>query len=145
MKSLVIKNACETDIEAIASLLVASNLTVEGLRTHLNHFAVACDEQGLVAIGGYERYAANALLRSVAVAPRGRGQGFARQMCDFIEAQAQRAGVKHLYLLTETAEGFFAGRGYQALGRELAPADIRATQQFSSLCPQSATFMHRAA
>ncbi len=144
MKTLAIRNASETDIEAIAALLAASNLTVEGVRAHLNCFAVGSDERGLVAVGGFEHYGANALLRSVAVDGRGQGQGLARQMCDFVEALASQRGVKHLYLLTETAEGFFAHRGYRTLAREEAPPDIQKTQQFSSLCPQSATFMHRA-
>ena len=53
-------------------------------------------------------------------------------------------GVDDLYLLTETAEPFFAKRGYGAIPRADAPAAIAATEELSSLCPDSAVLMHRA-
>jgi amino-acid N-acetyltransferase len=47
-------------------------------------------------------------------------------------------------LLTTTAAAFFEKRGYRRLARTSAPAAIRATTQFSALCPSTATLMVKA-
>ena len=44
-------------------------------------------------------------------------------------------------LLTTTAASFFAKRGYRPLARDEAPAAVRATAEFRSICPASATCM----
>jgi amino-acid N-acetyltransferase len=46
-----------------------------------------------------------------------------------------------LYLLTTTADAFFRRLGYEQTARELAPPAIKATREFSSLCPSSSIFM----
>jgi protein-tyrosine-phosphatase len=51
--------------------------------------------------------------------------------------------VRTLYLLTTTAEPFFAKHGYARAAREAAPAAIRATREFSGICPSSSAFMSR--
>ena len=48
-----------------------------------------------------------------------------------------------LYLMTESAAGYFSARGLVAIDREDAPPEIAATRQFSSLCPGDAAFMLR--
>jgi amino-acid N-acetyltransferase len=58
-----------------------------------------------------------------------------------MEEHARDAGVRNLYLLTTTAEGFFAGLGYRKVSRDQAPPGIAGTEQFSSLCPSSSSFM----
>lgn len=52
-------------------------------------------------------------------------------------------GVETLYLLTTTAAGFFADRGYERVDRSVVPAPVRGTTQFSTLCPESATVMRK--
>jgi arsenate reductase len=49
--------------------------------------------------------------------------------------------VARIYLLTTTAAGFFGKRGYLPADRDQAPAGIRATREFSGVCPASAAFM----
>jgi N-acetylglutamate synthase-like GNAT family acetyltransferase len=55
--------------------------------------------------------------------------------------QASRRGVASLYLLTTTAEPLFARWGFRRIERDAAPAAVRATKQFASLCPSSAVMM----
>lgn len=83
------------------------------------------------------------LLRSLAVEPARRGRGCAESLVTAVEALARDEGARTLWLLTETAEAFFARRGYEAVERGAAPAAIRATRQFSELCPDAATLMHK--
>jgi N-acetylglutamate synthase-like GNAT family acetyltransferase len=46
-----------------------------------------------------------------------------------------------VWLLTTTARAFFDKLGYAAVDRAGVPGAIRATAQFSALCPDSATVM----
>jgi amino-acid N-acetyltransferase len=58
-----------------------------------------------------------------------------------VEAYVVDQGIDRLYLLTNTAEAFFARLGYRTLPRSAAPQAIRDTSEFSSLCPDDAAFM----
>ena len=96
---------------------------------------------GLVAVVGLEIFGAVGLLRSLAVAPGHRGRGLGRALAAFVEDFAAGLGVERLFLLTTTAEAFFARLGYGPTPRESAPEAIRATAQFAALCPASSAFM----
>jgi amino-acid N-acetyltransferase len=43
--------------------------------------------------------------------------------------------------LTETAENFFRGLGYEAIDRRYVPEEIQQSAEFRSLCPASAVCM----
>ena len=53
-------------------------------------------------------------------------------------------GIGQLVLLTQTAEQFFARRGYAVIAREAAPAAVQHSAEFRSICPASATCMTQA-
>lgn len=84
------------------------------------------------------------LLRSVAVAPAHRGQGLARDLVSFAEQLAYSRDNAHLYLITDRAQEFFADLGYAVTARQSAPAAVRSSSEFTQLCPDSATLMHKA-
>ena len=96
----------------------------------------------MVAAGALEPLGTTALLRSVVIAPQFRGRGWGRRVTDRLLDQAQRLGIRELYLLTTTAAGFFAGVGFTTVPREAAPEPVRRTRQFAGLCPSSAVLMH---
>jgi amino-acid N-acetyltransferase len=98
----------------------------------------AAEPTGLV---GLELKGDAGLLRSLVVAPAWRGRGAGGKLVEHAEGHARSRGVKSLYLLTTTAEEFFARRGYARARREDAPAAIRATREFAVICPASAAFM----
>jgi amino-acid N-acetyltransferase len=56
-------------------------------------------------------------------------------------AYAHLQGIKELYLLTNTAEGFFSKIGFNKVERDNVPDSIRATKEFQSLCPSTAACM----
>jgi amino-acid N-acetyltransferase len=107
----------------------------------LEHFLVAHLGQALVGCVGLEVLEEVGLLRSVAVDEAHRGTGLGKELVAAMEEHAKDAGVRGLYLLTTTAEGFFAGLGYRKISREEAPSGIAGTKQFSELCPSSSCFM----
>jgi len=95
---------------------------------------------GCIAI---EYHGQAGLLRSLAVAPEQRQRGLGHLLLHAAEARARADGIQRLYLLTTTAEPFFAHCGYAHTARGDAPPLIAATEQFSGLCPSSSSFMSR--
>ena len=90
---------------------------------------------------GLERHGAAGLLRSLVVVPEQRGRGVGGALVDALERDARADGLDALVLLTQTAETFFARRGYVRIDRAAAPAAVRTSAEFTSLCPSSATTM----
>jgi amino-acid N-acetyltransferase len=130
------------DEVALATLLQMADLSTEDVTPEmLEHFLVAHLDKALVGCVGLEVLEEAGLLRSVAVDEAHRGTGLGKELVAAMEEHAKDAGVRELYLLTTTAEGFFAGLGYRKASRDQAPAGIAGTAQFSSLCPSSSTFM----
>jgi amino-acid N-acetyltransferase len=126
------------------ALLAASGLPVEDLQPALfEHFIGLGEGDELGGVVGIELHGPAGLLRSLAVAEGSRGRGFGKRLVAEIEAHAKSEGVREIYLLTTTAAPLFSTLGYSVVARELAPASIRATGEFSSLCPASATFMRK--
>lgn len=133
------------DEAALEMLLQASDLSTEDITPEmLEHFLVAHLDKALIGCAGMDVLGEVALLRSVAVDEAHRGTGLGKRLVEAIEEQARKEGVRDLYLLTTTAEPFFAALGYRKLSRDAAPADIAGTEQFASLCPSSSSFMVKA-
>ena len=131
------------DLQAIEQLLTAAELPVDGVRDALEGFVVARDAGAIVAVAGIERYGAAVLLRSVVVAADARGRGLGARLVDERLRSAARSGATDAYLLTTTAEAFFGRLAFATITRDSVPATVRASAEFTSLCPASATVMHR--
>jgi amino-acid N-acetyltransferase len=117
--------------------LPAADLTFD----HLEHFFFACSGQSLVGLVGLEIHGTDALLRSLVVAESQRGQGLGSRLVHHAERHAAQQEVRSVYLLTMTAEDFFARRGYGRIERTQAPLAIQRTREFEALCPASSVFM----
>lgn len=127
---------------ATRRLLSECNLPTEDLSDHhFEHFFGCGKSEAPSGVVGLELYGSAALLRSLAVCQAVRGRGCAKRLVAEAEAHARDLGVRNIYLLTNTAKPLFESLGYTEAARELAPAAIRATREFSSLCPESASFM----
>lgn len=127
---------------ALNTLLQAADLSTEDITPEmLEHFRVVHLDKALIGCAGVDILGEVGLLRSVAVDEAHRGTGLGKRLVEAMEEYAKAQGVQQLYLLTTTAEAFFAGLGYRKLSREEAPADIAGTEQFASLCPSSSSFM----
>lgn len=141
-RQMVTEFARADDEAEILRLLESAQLPTSDITGDaLHHFQVLRDAGALVGVVGLECAGPVALLRSLAVDPSGRGGGAGASLVLAAEAYARRCGVRDIFLLTTSADGYFAARGYRAVGREHAPAAIRQSEQFRSLCPSSSTLM----
>lgn len=136
------ESAAASDLDAIKALLHLARLPTDDVtEALLANFLVAREAGAVSGVIGIEQHGAIALLRSLAVQENARGRGLGAKLVDAAEALAQSRSVRSIYLLTTTADEFFAARGYRRIERGEAPAEIRATTQFSALCPASAVLM----
>ena len=132
-------------LAAASRLLESAHLPTEDLTpAHCGNFFYAGSAGEPTGLVGLELFGDVALLRSLVVAPGRRGMGDGVALLRHAEKQARAQGVRALYLLTTTAEPFFARHGYVRAPRESAPAAIRATREFAGICPASSAFMTRA-
>jgi len=88
-------------------------------------------------------YEDGALLRSVAVDERERGGGLGRLLTERAIDAADARELAAVFLLTTAAEEYFTRFGFAVIGREQVPESLRASVEFQSACPASATVMRR--
>jgi protein-tyrosine-phosphatase/N-acetylglutamate synthase-like GNAT family acetyltransferase len=131
-------------LQAAVQLLRQAQLPTEDLTTaHCENFFFAGPASQPTGLVGLEIFGDVALLRSLVVTAEHRGTGAGVALLRHAEAAARARGVRTLYLLTTTAEAFFAKQGYARAARDSAPPAIRATREFSGICPASSAFMSR--
>jgi amino-acid N-acetyltransferase len=70
-----------------------------------------------------------------------RGQLLGKQIVNKLLALAREKGMKEVYLLTNTAFLYFLKFGFNEAIREQVPEAIKASSEFSSVCPSSAHVM----
>jgi len=97
----------------------------------------------VVGCVGLEGSGEDVLLRSLAVVPRLQGAGTGKALYREVIAEAGRRGARAVYLLTTTAEGFFAKAGFTRFDRAHVPPSVAGSAQFRTLCPASAVCMRR--
>jgi amino-acid N-acetyltransferase len=140
-----IGEAGRTDTHTIRTLLAEAGLPFDDLKdSGPARFLIARDEDaGVGGVVGLEVYGKSGLLRSLVVTPDERQRGLGAQLTLDLEHMAKDLGVETLYLLTTTAEEFFAKRGYQRIERTLVPQEIGVSAEFKFLCPSNAVCMYR--
>lgn len=85
----------------------------------------------------------SALLRSLVVVPAERGKGYGKEMAEWMLGRLAEQGIEDVWMITTTATDLGLGLGFVRAARERAPEGVRTTRQFTSLCPSSATLMHK--
>lgn len=133
--------AAAQDMIAIRALLECSGLPTSDLDSVRPDFAVIREDGQVIAAGALQRFGSSALLRSVVVAPDRRDRGLGQTVVSELERLARTARVDQLVLLTQTASEFFARQGYRLIERSSAPQDMQESEEFRSLCPDSAACM----
>lgn len=133
--------ATPADLPAVLDLLAASNLPHDGLAEHFDAALVARDGDTVVGSAALELYGEAALLRSVAVAEGLRGHGLGRQLTTAALARARSQGVRRVYLLTTTAEGYFPSFGFTPIARAEVDPAVQRSAEFTGACPASAAVL----
>jgi amino-acid N-acetyltransferase len=139
----VLRAATAADLRDIQDLLTDALLPVDGVAGSLTTFVVAAHDGKLVGAAGLELCGEDALLRSVVVAPEWRSRGLGRELVDRVIAEGNARRLRALYLLTTTAEQFFPAFGFERTTRDGVPDGVRATAEFQTACPASATVMRK--
>lgn len=137
---LEIRWATEGDEPVLAELLVSCGL--EPMSVAGGDVVIAFEGKTLVASGGLEHLEDHGWVRSIAVAVDRRGNGLARRMLERVVERARERQLRRLWLMTETAEGFFAAQGFAPCARVEAPEVIRGFAQWTG-CPGTAVLMSK--
>jgi len=139
-----LRQAVPGDWDAVQDLLLAADLPIDDLGPErLGGFLIAQDENAMVGLIGLEILGTVGLLRSLVVARNARNTGLGGKLVGALEAAALAAGIAELWLLTIDAERFFQRHEFEIIDRTAAPDEIRQTDEFSALCPDSAYLMRK--
>lgn len=138
-----IREAADKDLDAIQSLLTASDLPLDGVKENFSSFVVAEEKGEIAGAIGLEKFGSVALLRSAVVSPQHRGSGIGRKLVEQALELASDQGIEELFLLTTTAEKYFPRFGFSATVRSAVPDAIKASAEFQGACPDSAVVMTR--
>ncbi len=85
----------------------------------------------VVGVARLEVYRKGGWLRSVAVDPAWQRQGIGRRLVEAMLHRARQEGLRQVFLMTETAQGFFEQLGFVPVPRTAVPAALQAAPQFS--------------
>lgn len=122
-------------------LLKENNLPSEDFDLSQFHVIGALDDGRLQAIAALEIYGPNALLRSVAVNADKHKNGLGTNLIHEMIKESEKLNLSKLFILTETAEGFFTRLGFEITDREQVPTPVKQSKEFQHLCPASAVCM----
>ena len=141
MTQPIIREAIKDDLKVIKSLLDNASLPSIDIEKHLLTFFVLENVSNIIGTIGMELYGNTALLRSLAIQKDYRNKGHGKELYSTLISKAKKMNVINIYLLTETAEGFFGKQGFQKIAREQVPLSIKQTYEYSTLCPEGAVCM----
>jgi len=140
---LDIREATERDLPVAIDMLIRAGLPTQDLSSQ--HLALVAEgEAGIRGVIGLEPCGDAALLRSLVVAPDARGEGVGCLLVTSLELLARERGIHELWLLTIDADAFFSTLKFRVRPRDAAPQAIRASEEFSALCPGDAVLMSKA-
>lgn len=143
MNDLKIIQAEKKYINRVKDLLKESDLPFEDIDEHFEHFLLAKYKDEIIGVVGIEKYLNIALLRSFAVESMHRRKGIGKILFDSLMKNVKGIGIKKIYLLTTTAQKYFAKNGFGIIERKELPKEIQNTKEFKSICPVSAVCMER--
>src|SRR5215831_11185149 len=118
------------DVQAILDLVEAVHLPPEGIAETMEYFWVARAGEGIVGTVGLEVYDDLALLRSLAVTPARQHTGLGRALTETALSYLSTRQFRAVYLLTTTAEAFFARHGFCLVARDAVPASVQRSVEF---------------
>ncbi len=113
------------DVRAILDLVEAVHLPPEGIAEAMEYFWVARVGEDIVGTVGLEVYDNMALLRSLGVTPACQHTGLGRALTETALSYLTTRQFRAVYLLTTTAEAFFARHGFCLVARDAVPAGVQ--------------------
>ena len=135
--------ALPRDIADIIDLLKKNNLPTEDISPGQQVFWIVKDADKVIGVVSRERYGEFGLLRSMVTDKEHRNKGIAELLVNELFAYSKKEKLKEIYLLTETAEKYFEKKSFRRVSRDEVPKPLRASKEFSHLCPSTATVMKK--
>jgi amino-acid N-acetyltransferase len=133
--------ADERAFDSFRSLLKNSGLPADDLDFKKDLLVGYYEGDELVGTGGLEVHGTHALLRSLSVKFGIRGKSVGTTITDFLVTEAKKRNLENIFLLTETARGFFLKKGFVEVERDAVPEAVKGSSEFSHVCPTSAVVM----
>ena len=121
------------DLHAILDLVRAVHLPPEGIAETIAYFWVAREGERIIGTVGLEVYDDLALLRSLAVTPERQQTGLGRALTETVLAYLTTRQYRAVYLLTSTAEAFFARHDFYLLARDEVPTSVQQSVEFQGV------------
>jgi amino-acid N-acetyltransferase len=121
------------DVHAILDLVEAVHLPPVGIGKALEYFWVARAGERIVGTVGLEVYDDLALLRSLAVTPTHQHTGLGCILTETALSYLTTRQFCAVYLLTTTAEAFFARHGFCPVARDAVPASVQQSVEFQGV------------
>ncbi len=131
------------DLDAIQRLLVGSLLPSRDVGGPRQRFIVASENGRLIGCAGLQVAGQDGLVRSMAVHWTRRNAGLGSRLHERLLFEAVLAGVRTLYVVTSSAEDFFAGHGFRKIAAQAVPAELQASEEFTAFVPGGSTVMSR--
>ena len=129
--------------ENVVELLNTQKLPTGDLPGLLKNFFVTIEDGTVTGVAGLEVYGNYGLLRSLAVNTGLQNRGIGAMLLDKIETIAAEKKLEAIYLLTETAKDYFENKGYEHIARMDIPEEVKASSEFTHVCPESAIAMQK--
>jgi len=139
--TIELQKAEKSDISTIKDILKENKLPFQDVGTNNINFFLAYEDADFIGIIGLEKFPEIALLRSMAVMKKFRGNGYGKKICAHLLEIAKQEGINEVFLLTCDAKDFFAKLGFKVIERKNVHEIIQSTTEFSSLCPVYAVCM----
>lgn len=130
---VIVTPAMPGDVRAILDLVEAVHLPSEGIAEAMEYFWVARAGEHIVGTVGLEVYDDMALLRSLAVTPARQHTGLGRALTETALSYLTTRQFGAVYLLTITAEEFFARHGFCLVARDAVPTSVQQSVEFQGV------------
>jgi N-acetylglutamate synthase-like GNAT family acetyltransferase len=140
-EKMVIRTANKNDLPRIHTLLHYVKLPVEGVDENVENFLIAERNGKIIGTIGLEVYPPAGLLRSAAVLPEFQKSGVGTKLFDTLIHLVKEKQLTELYLLTNTAETYFARKGFVKINRNELTGEILSSIEFRMNCCASAVCM----
>jgi amino-acid N-acetyltransferase len=145
--SVTYRVATSADYKAIKDLLISCLLPPDDLEQVMadsgSLFIVAEDDSRIIGSIGLQKHGSDALIRSFAVDIYYRGSEVTAKLMKELERHARTLKIETGYLLTTTITNFLLRHGFERYDRAAVPDAIAKTEQFASVCPDSAACLAR--
>jgi amino-acid N-acetyltransferase len=146
-RAITYRVATATDYQALRNLLISCLLPPDDLEQAMAEanslFIIAADGEEIVGSIGLQQHGSDALIRSFAVDRYYRGKDVTGELMKELERHARERKIRAGYLLTTTITNFLLRHGFSRFDRAAVPDAIARTEQFASVCPDSAECLAR--